>query len=85
MSPEERELLNKSVMLAEENNKILRSLRRSQRISRIMTIIYWVLIIGSTIGAWYFIQPFIDQATSAYSGARGNFDSINEFLQNLKN
>ena len=54
MSPEERELLKRSVELAEENNDILRSMRRSMRLARIMSIMYWVVIIGSAILAKYY-------------------------------
>ncbi len=72
-------------MLAEENNKMLHALRRSARISRIISIIYWVLIIGSTVGAYYFIQPYIQQVYGIYSGAQGDLSNINGLLQNLKN
>ena len=57
MSPEERELLEKSVALAEENNGMLRAMRRSQRMATIFRVIYWALIIASAIGALYFLQP----------------------------
>ena len=49
MTPEEKELLKRSVDLAEDNNIMLRAMRRSMRISRFMSIIYWVFIIGSAI------------------------------------
>ena len=78
MSPEERELLNKSVALAEENNKILHSMKRSQRWTSIARAIYWILIIGSALGAYYFIQPYIDQLIGIYSGAG---DMLNNFKQ----
>ncbi len=84
MSPEERELLNRSVELAEENNKILRALRRSARISRFISIVYWVLIIGSTVGAYYFIQPYIDQIYGVYSGAQDDLNNVSGLLQSLK-
>ncbi len=78
MSPEERELLNRSVSLAEENNKILLSMRRSQRWASITRAIYWIFIIGSAVGAYYFLQPYIDQLKDVYSGAG---DALNNFKQ----
>ena len=66
MSPEERELLNRCVILAEENNKILRAVKHSMLWSRIMSIIYWVLIIGISVGAFYFLQPYFDQLLKTY-------------------
>jgi hypothetical protein len=61
MSPEERELLNRSVVLAEENNQILHSMKRSQRWSSIARAVYWIFIIGSAVGAFYLLQPYVDQ------------------------
>jgi len=76
MPPEEIELLKKSITLEEENHKILRSIRRSMHISSIISILYWVIIIGSAVGAYYLIQPYIDQVVKTYgsvSNAIKNF------------
>ncbi len=82
MTPEEKELLKRSIALAEENNQILKSLQRYIRFSRFMTIVYWVFIIGSAIGAYYLIQPYIDAITGAYGGASSN---ISDILNSIKN
>lgn len=84
MTPEERELLQRSVKLGEENNKMLRSLHRSMRISRIMSIIYWVFIIGSAVGAFYLIQPYIDSITSSYGEARDNLNGASDIIKTYK-
>jgi hypothetical protein len=78
MSPEERELLNRSIALAEENNKILRSMKRSQQWASVMRAVYWIFIIGSAFGAYYFLQPYIDQLKDVYSGAS---DVLKNFQQ----
>ena len=69
MSPEEKELLNKSVALAEENNKMLHYITGVMRFQRIMSIVYWVFIVGSAVGAYYVIQPYLGQIISVYGGA----------------
>jgi hypothetical protein len=71
MSPEEREMLKRSVALAEDNNKMLHSLRRLIRISSTMSVIYWIIIIGISIGAFYFIQPYFNKLMAVY-GSFGN-------------
>ena len=80
MSPEEKELLKRTVELEEENNSILRSIQRSMRLARFMSILYWVFIIGSAVGAYYLIQPYIDGLTGAYIGTKdtvsGNLNSV---------
>ena len=78
MSPEERELLNKSVTLAEENNKMLHSMRRSQKVSQFMSFLYWVFIIGSVVGAYVLIQPYVDQLKDVYGQT---VDTLNNFKQ----
>ncbi len=80
MNPEEKELLKRSIALAEENNDILRSIQRSLRLSRWITVIYWIFIIGSALGALYLIKPYIQALQGAYGGASSNFnDIINNF------
>ena len=56
MPEDEKELLKRSVELAEENNDMLRAIRRSMRLARFISIMYWVFIIGSAVGAYYLIQ-----------------------------
>jgi len=76
MSPEERELFKRSIALAEENNDILRSIQRSMRLARFMSILYWVFIIGSAVGAYYLIQPYIEQIMGIYGSGVGSFNDL---------
>ena len=82
MNPEEKELFKRSIALSEENNDILRSIQRSLRFSRLMSVIYWVFIIGSAVGAYYLVQPYIDSLSGAYSGASSN---IGDIISNFSN
>ena len=84
MDPESKKLLEENLRLAEENNKMLRSLHRSMRLRRFVSIIYWVLIIGSTVGAYYFIQPYIEQVVGVYSGGKDKLDNINKFFESFQ-
>ena len=81
MSPEESELLKKTAALVEENNEILNSIQRSMRFQRVMSVIYWIFIIGSAVGAYYLIQPYIDSLTGAYSGASDLFQNFKDLNQ----
>ena len=83
MSPEENELLKRTAVLAEENNKILLSMKRSMRLSRIMSLAYWVLIIGSAVGAYYLIQPYMQAITGAYGGATSFGDNMKGVIDNF--
>ena len=77
MSPEEKELFKRSIALAEENNDILRSLQRSMRLARLMTILYWLFIVGASVGAYYLIQPYIETLSGVVGSAKSSFSNLN--------
>ena len=64
MMPEERSLLERTYKMAEENNSILRKMRRANRWSVAFRVFYWVVIIGLGVGAYYALEPIIDSAVS---------------------
>jgi hypothetical protein len=74
MDEETKKLLEETFALAKENNGILHSLRRSMRMARFMSLLYWVFIIGSALGAYYFLQPYVDQLKSIYSSTSNFFN-----------
>ncbi len=58
MTPDERSLLERTAAMVQDNNNILRKMRRSSRVAMALHAFYWVVIIGLTFGAYYFIQPY---------------------------
>ena len=84
MTPEEKQLLEKIASQVDENNGILRGIRRTQRMSTVMKVLYWLLIIGLSFGAFYFIQPYIDMLKGV-SGGIQNDSSQTSQLQDLLN
>ncbi|MEI6843481.1 MAG: hypothetical protein WCK48_03180 [bacterium] len=84
MSPEDKELLRRSIALAEENNDILRGIQRSMRLARFMSILYWVIIIGVSVGAFYVAQPYLKSVSDLYGSAKGQINNVSDVLNNLK-
>ncbi|MEK7646403.1 MAG: hypothetical protein AAB381_01780 [Patescibacteria group bacterium] len=66
MTPEERSLLERTHKLAEENNALLRSMRRMSRISGALRILYWVVILGVGFGTFYVIQPYVESLLTVF-------------------
>lgn len=66
MDPKERELMEEAVSLARENNEMLHAMQRSMRLARLVRILYWTLIIGSAIGAYYYFQDSIQALADVY-------------------
>jgi len=81
MQPEEKEMLKKTLELAQENNKMLHNIRRSMFWGRIVRVVYWIIIIGAAIGIFYYIAPYIDSAVSAYGNVKGDLQSFGNLFK----
>ncbi len=73
MDPESKQLLEKTLELEQDNNRMLRSMRRSMIWGRVMNILYWLIIIGISVGAFYFIQPYFDKIMNLYNSIPSGF------------
>lgn len=79
MTPEEKELLNKVSQTVEENNTILHGIRRSMRLASVMRWVYWIIIIGASVGAFWLIQPYLNAiggGTTSVSGALQQYKDL---------
>ncbi|MCX6716428.1 MAG: hypothetical protein NTV72_00695 [Candidatus Taylorbacteria bacterium] len=85
MTPEERSLLEETYSLAKENNNILKSMRSMNRISTVMRILYWVVILGASFGAYYLIQPYIQSLSGAYTNVLNTVDTTSAAAKDLQN
>lgn len=86
-----RELVKKTLALTQENNRMLRGMRSSVRWGRFFTLLWWGVILASTGVAYYYLQPYIEQAQQIYMQAReANHQAENygaqfaDFLNQLK-
>jgi predicted negative regulator of RcsB-dependent stress response len=78
MEPEknvqEKSDMTELLELTRENNRILKSLRRIHRWNVFFRVVYWIIIVGIAVGAFYFLQPYVDQFKSI-SGSFSNLTS----------
>jgi hypothetical protein len=67
--------------LSEDTNKQVRKLRRNQIIGTVLTILWWLTIAGVS-GAmyYYFLQPQVQRAISAYNGASDKAANFETFI-----
>ncbi len=79
MDPESKKLLEETFELSKDNNNMLHSMRRSQRIANIMSFIYWIFIIGSAVGAFYLLQPYFNQVMDMYNNANSVLKNVKQF------
>ncbi len=85
MDDELKKLLEENLELSKENNHLLKSVRGSQKRAAMMRTLYWILILGMTFGAYYYIQPYIEQMMSLYTGAQDNVKSLQDYFPESKN
>lgn len=78
MSPEERQLLEETVALSRDNNKMLRQLRGAMRWAWFYSIIKWAIVIATTLGAYYYLQPYLFKLLDAYKAVLDGVDQVKE-------
>lgn len=59
MTPEEKDVLQKTYALSQENNQILLSMHKSAKRNMALRWVYWGIIILLTIVSFYFAGPFL--------------------------
>jgi len=58
-------------VLERENNDILRSIKRALVLGQVFGVVRWVIIIGGTIGVFYYFEPVFSQLLSTYKDLLG--------------
>jgi hypothetical protein len=53
--------------ITKDNNSVLRRIQQQGRLSLFVNILYWMVIIGSMFGAYYYFQPFIGTFKEKYN------------------
>ncbi len=79
------ELLRENLKLNAENNKILKKIHNHIRWGRAMKALYWVIVIGSALGVYYFLQPLIENIISIYRDIALAGGELKEFMSSFSN
>lgn len=82
-----KELLQKNLENSEESLKILQKMRRAAIMGRFFLVLKWALIIGLSVGAYYYIEPYLQALMNSYNAVNDlNQSNIPpELLEKLKN
>ncbi|MDO8572937.1 MAG: hypothetical protein Q7S11_04205 [bacterium] len=76
MDSDLKKLAEENLEISRENNKILRSMRSASRWGSVFRIFYWVIIVGSMLGAYYYFQPFIQVLEKQYQMGASFFSQL---------
>ena len=80
MDPELNKKLEEIYRITEENNKMIRKMKRALNWSHVFRIIYWLFILGAAFGAYYFVQPYVEQIGGVYDETKGSIEGIGSFF-----
>jgi hypothetical protein len=68
--------LEKIKEMVEDNNRMLRQIRGVQRRAWWVSFFKWAIFIALAFGAYYIIQPFIENLSNAYDSVLGGMESM---------
>jgi len=77
MEEELKELMQKNLEVSEETLRILKKINRARVFGSIFSLIKWVIIIGISVGAYYYIEPVLKDILN-------NLQGMLEAVQNIK-
>ncbi len=64
MTQTNQEKLDEMYEIVQENNELLSSLLRREKIAIFFKVVYWVIILGGIFGAYYYAQPYLQTVTN---------------------
>lgn len=70
MMAENQRLLLENLELSRQNSKIIKKIQGHLHQTMIFKTLYWIIIIGMAIGAFYFIRPYVDTIVTTYNQTR---------------
>lgn len=76
MDPEEKRLLERSLRLSEDNNRILKKMERRLRWAIIWGFIKIAIIIVPLVLGYIFLEPYISDAVGNYQGVMEIFRAL---------
>ena len=77
--------LEEMYKMVEENNSILRGMRRSALMSGFFKFLFWAAIVAAIYFAWQdYIHPVVNQASQTYQSAQSQMQATQQSLQGVQ-
>jgi hypothetical protein len=77
MDPESKRLLEETLELTQENNKMLHKVRSIQKWATFWSLLKVFLVIGIALGSFYFLEPYINNVLDLYSSISETTEKLN--------
>ena len=83
MADEElKQLLQKNLETSQEGLDILKKINRARMVGNALVFFKWVIIIGLSYGAYFFIEPYLKTLTGGLNTINSGMEQVKD-LQNL--
>ena len=76
MDPESKQLLQESLQLGRDNNKMLHKLRRGQKWSNYTRLVYFIFIAGLVVVSYVFTKPYVQKFMGVYNQTTSNVNNL---------
>jgi hypothetical protein len=66
-----KELVKRQAQLNADTNKVVHSMRRSQRVHTFFSVAWWLLVLCVSAYSYFtYVQPYVEQILHAYGSAQ---------------
>lgn len=77
---ENQKLLRENLDISRKNAERIQKIQGNMRRSMIVRFIYWGIVVGIALGAFYFIRPYIQTVTDTYNQTRDYINNSGQLL-----
>ena len=76
-------LLRENIEVSKENLKILKKINRARIFGNIFSALKWTLIIGISLGAYYYIEPFFSKYLETIKDLTSGVENVGQISNNV--
>ena len=84
MDEELKKILKENIEISRESLKILKGIRRSSRMAAVFKTFYWLVILASIAGSYYYFQPYIKVIMTSFDQISDSFSALQKTSETLK-
>lgn len=78
MDSDDKKVLKEVLELSRENNKMLHKMKRAAFLNKLVRVFYWIIILGSAVSVYYYIQPVLQQLIRTYTDLLDTASQVKE-------
>jgi hypothetical protein len=78
-----QEKLDDMYKLVQENHEVLQDLLRRERLASFGRMLYWIIVLGTLFGAYYYVKPIVQVFMPQYESFNAAVQKINDVSHNL--